>query len=132
LYKGGGTVFGPKPHKYDIKLNRKVKDLAKMSALAYKAKANAIVVVEDVTLETPKTKSFMSILNSLNVGEKKLMFILPEYNDNVYISSRNVSSVLTMLMSDVNTYDIVNSEVLVLTESAAKIFAGSEEEEVPA
>jgi large subunit ribosomal protein L4 len=74
----------------------------------------------------------MSILNSLNVGEKKLMFILPEYNDNVYISSRNVSSVLTMLMSDVNTYDIVNSEVLVLTESAAKIFAGSEEEEVPA
>jgi large subunit ribosomal protein L4 len=103
-----------------------------MSALAYKAKANAIVVVEDVTLETPKTKSFMSILNSLNVGEKKLMFILPEYNDNVYISSRNVSSVLTMLMSDVNTYDIVNSEVLVLTESAAKIFAGSEEEEVPA
>jgi large subunit ribosomal protein L4 len=132
LYKGGGTVFGPKPHKYDIKLNRKVKDLAKMSALAYKAKANAIVVVEDVTLETPKTKSFMSILNSLKVGEKKLMFILPEYNDNVYVSSRNVSSVLTMLMSDVNTYDIVNSEVLVLTESAAKIFAGSEEEEVPA
>jgi len=132
LYKGGGTVFGPKPHKYDIKLNRKVKDLAKMSALAYKAKANAIVVVEDVTLETPKTKSFMSILNSLKVGEKKLMFILPEYNDNVYVSSRNVSSVLTMLMSDVNTYDIVNSEVLVLTESAARIFAGSEEEEVPA
>jgi len=132
LYKGGGTIFGPKPHKYDIKLNRKVKDLAKMSALAYKAKANAIVVVEDVTLETPKTKSFMSILNSLKVGEKKLMFILPEYNDNVYVSSRNVSSVLTMLMSDVNTYDIVNSEVLVLTESAAKIFAGSEEEEVPA
>lgn len=132
LYKGGGTVFGPKPHKYDIKLNRKVKDLAKMSALAYKAKANAIVVVEDVTLETPKTKSFMTILNSLKVGEKKLMFILPEYNDNVYVSSRNVSSVLTMLMSDVNTYDIVNSEVLVLTESAAKIFAGSEEEEVPA
>ena len=132
LYKGGGTVFGPKPHKYDIKLNRKVKDLAKMSALAYKAKANAIVVVEDVTLETPKTKSFMSILNSLKVGEKKLMFILPEYNDNVYVSSRNVSSVLTMLMSDVNTYDIVNSEVLVLTESAAKIFAGSEEEEMPA
>ena len=129
LYKGGGTVFGPKPHKYDIKLNRKVKDLAKMSALAHKAKANAIVVVEDVTLETPKTKTFMNILNSLKVGEKKLMFVLPEYNDNVYVSSRNISSVLTMLMSDVNTYDIMNSEVLVITESAAKIFAGSEEEE---
>jgi large subunit ribosomal protein L4 len=127
LYKGGGTVFGPKPHKYDIKLNRKVKDLAKMSALAHKAKANAIYVVEDVNLETPKTKTFMTMLNSLKVGDKKLMFILPEYNDNVYISSRNISSVLTMLMSDVNTYDLVNSEVLVLTESAAKIFAEAEE-----
>ncbi len=128
LYKGGGTIFGPKPHKYDIKLNRKVKDLAKMSALAYKAKENAIVVVEDVTLDAPKTKTFMNILNSLKVGDKKLMFVLPEYNDNVYISSRNVPSVLTSLMSDVNTYDLMNSEVLVLTESAAKIFAGQEEE----
>ena len=128
LYKGGGTVFGPKPHKYDIKLNRKVKDLAKMSALSHKAKENAIFVVEDVNLDTPKTKTFLNVLNSLKVGEKKLMFVLPEYNDNVFLSSRNVSSVLTTLLSDVNTYDIVNSEVLVLTESAAKIFAGSEEE----
>src|SRR5215208_1042919 len=101
LYKGGGTVFGPKPHKYNIKLNRKVKDLAKMSALSYKAKGNAIFIVEDVNLEAPKTKDFMNILNSLNVADKKLMFILPEYNDNVYISSRNIPSVLTMLMSDV-------------------------------
>jgi large subunit ribosomal protein L4 len=132
LYKGGGTVFGPKPHKYDIKLNRKVKDLAKMSALAHKAKENAIVIVEDVTLEAPKTKAFMNILNALKVSEKKLMFILPEYNDNVYISSRNISSVLTLLMSDVNTYDLVNSEILVLTESAAKIFAGANTEEVAA
>jgi large subunit ribosomal protein L4 len=128
LYKGGGTIFGPKPHKYDIKLNRKVKDLAKMSALAHKAKSNNIVIVEDVNLDAPKTKTFMNILKSLNVSEKKLMFVLPEYNDNVYVSSRNVPSVLTALMSDVNTYDIMNSEVLVLTESAAKIFAGSEEE----
>ncbi len=128
LYKGGGTVFGPKPHRYDFKLNRKVKDLAKMSAFAYKAKANAIVVVEDMNLEAPKTKTFMSMLNGLKVGEKKLMFILPEYNDNIYISSRNIPSVLTMLMSDVNTYDLVNSEVLVFTESTAKIFAGEEEE----
>jgi len=132
LYKGGGTVFGPKPHKYDIKLNRKVKDLAKMSALAYKAKEGAIYIVEDVTLDAPKTKTFLNILNSLKVGDKKLMFILPEYNDNVYISSRNISSVLTMLMSDVNTYDLVNSEVIVLTESAAKIFAESEETETAA
>jgi large subunit ribosomal protein L4 len=127
LYKGGGTIFGPKPHKYDIKLNRKVKDLAKMSALSYKAKENAIVVVEDVNLDAPKTKTFVNILKSLNVGDKKLMFVVPEYNDNVYVSSRNVPSVLTTLMSDVNTYDLMNSEVLVLTESAAKIFAGQEE-----
>jgi large subunit ribosomal protein L4 len=85
-------------------------------------------VVEDVNLDAPKTKTFMNILNSLKVGDKKLMFVVPEYNDNVYISSRNISSVLTTLMSDVNTYDLVNSEVLVLTESAAKIFAGQEEE----
>jgi large subunit ribosomal protein L4 len=128
LYKGGGTIFGPKPHKYDIKLNRKVKDLAKMSALAYKAKENAIYVVEDVNLETPKTKSFLNILSSLKVADKKLMFVIPEYNDVVYLSSRNVPSVLTTLMSDVNTYDLVNSEVLILTESAAKIFASEEEE----
>jgi large subunit ribosomal protein L4 len=132
LYKGGGTIFGPKPHKYDLKLNRKVKDLAKMSALTYKAKESAIFIVEDVNLDAPKTKTFMGILNSLKVGDKKLMFIIPEYNDNVYVSSRNISSVLTMLLSDVNTYDIMNSEVLVLTESAAKIFAGSEEAEVAA
>jgi large subunit ribosomal protein L4 len=132
LYKGGGTIFGPKPHKYEIKLNRKVKDLAKMSALSYKAKENAIVIVEDVNLDAPKTKTFMNILNSLKVGDKKLMFVVPEYNDNVYVSSRNVPSVLTTLMSDVNTYDLVNSEVLVLTESAAKIFAGQEEAEATA
>src|SRR6478752_8757202 len=92
LYKGGGTVFGPKPHRYDIKLNRKVKDLAKMSALSYKAKENAIVIVEDVNLDAPKTKTFVNILKSLNVGDKKLMFVVPEYNDNVYVSSRNVPS----------------------------------------
>jgi large subunit ribosomal protein L4 len=130
LYKGGGTIFGPKPHSYDIKLNRKVKDLAKISALAYKAKDNAIVVVEDINLDGPKTKTFMDILGKLNVSEKKAMFILPEYNDNVQLSVRNVPSVLSVLLSDINTYDIMNSEVLILTESAAKIFA--EEETVAA
>jgi large subunit ribosomal protein L4 len=128
LYKGGGTVFGPKPHKYEIKLNRKVKDLAKMSALAHKAKANAIFVVEDINLDAPKTKTFMGVLNSLKVGEKKIMFVTAEYNDNVYVSSRNIPSVLTTLLSDVNTYDLVNSEAIVLTESAALIFGGAEEE----
>ena len=128
LYKGGGTVFGPKPHKYEIKLNRKVKDLAKMSALAHKAKANAIYVVEDINLDAPKTKTFQGVLNSLKVDDKKIMFVTAEYNDNVYVSSRNIPSVLTTLLSDVNTYDLVNSEVIVLTESAALIFGGAEEE----
>jgi large subunit ribosomal protein L4 len=128
LYKGGGTVFGPKPHKYEIKLNRKVKDLAKMSALAHKAKANAIYVVEDITLDVPKTKTFQGVLNSLKVDDKKIMFVTAEYNDNVYVSSRNIPSVLTTLLSDVNTYDLVNSEAIVLTESAALIFGGAEEE----
>lgn len=129
LYKGGGTIFGPKPHAYDIKLNRKVKDLAKISALSYKAKENAILVVEDINLDAPKTKTFMDIMNSLKVGEKKVMFVQPEYNDNVELSLRNVPSVLGTLLSDINTYDIVNSEVLVLTESAAKIFADDEKAE---
>jgi large subunit ribosomal protein L4 len=129
LYKGGGTIFGPKPHSYDIKLNRKVKDLAKISALAYKAKENAIVVVEDIAMDTPKTKAFMDILGSLKVADKKSMFIIPEYNESLQLSMRNVPSVLGVLLSDINTYDIVNSEVLVLTESAAKIFSEEEKEE---
>ena len=123
LYKGGGTVFGPKPHSYDIKLNRKVKDLAKISALSYKAKENAILVVEDINLDAPKTKTLTTALGKWNVGDKKSMFILAEPNDNVELSLRNVPSVLAMPLSDINTYDIVNSEVLVLSEGAAKIFS---------
>jgi len=122
LYKGGGTVFGPKSHGYDIKLNRKVKDLAKISALSHKAKANGIVVIEDITMEAPKTKQFTQIFNSLNTGARKTLFVLPEYNENVYRSFRNVPSVCGTLLSDVNTYDIVNANVVVFTESAAKIF----------
>jgi large subunit ribosomal protein L4 len=132
LYKGGGTVFGPKPHTYDFKLNRKVKDLAKMSALSHKAKENAIVVIEDLSLEAPKTKTLMNILTAVKASDKKIMFISPEYNDVLYKSLRNVPSVLGVLLSDVNTYDIVNSELLVLTEGAAKVFAGNEEAEVAA
>jgi large subunit ribosomal protein L4 len=129
LYKGGGTIFGPKPHSYDFKLNRKVKDLAKISALSYKAKEKAIVVVEDVKMDVPKTKNFMDILGSLKLTDKKTMFVMPEYNDNVEKSIRNVPSVIGVLLSDINTYDIVNSDVLILTESAAKIFTEEEKEE---
>lgn len=128
LYKGGGTIFGPKPHSYDIKLNRKVKDLAKISALSYKAKDNAIYVVEDITMDTPKTKTFVDILGNLKVAEKKVMFVQPEYNENLERSMRNIPTVLGMLLSDINTYDIVNSDVLVMTESAAKIFTEQETE----
>lgn len=126
LYKGGGTVFGPKPHGYDFKLNRKVKDLAKMSALSYKAKENAIVIVEDLNMDTPKTKEFVSVLSNLNLAGKKALVVIPDYNDNLYLSLRNLPRVVGTLLADVNTYDLVNSDVLVLTESAAKVF--SEEE----
>jgi len=123
LYKGGGSIFGPKPHAYDIKLNRKVKDLAKMSALAYKAKDNAILVLEDVQMDAPKTSTFTGILNKLNIAGKRTLVVIPEYNDNLYLSLRNVPSVSGTLLSDLNTYDILNANVLVLTESAAKIFS---------
>jgi len=129
LYKGGGTIFGPKPHGYDIKLNRKVKDLAKISALSHKAKENSIMVIEDMKLETPKTKEFIDILKVLNINGKKTCFIIPDYNDNVYRSLRNVPSVCGTLLSDINTYDIVNANVLVFTESAAKIFVEDNKEE---
>ncbi len=123
LYKGGGTIFGPKPHKYDIKLNRKVKDLAKMSALTYKAKENAIVILEDVNMDKPKTAVFTSMLKNLELSKKKTLVVIPEYNDNLYLSLRNVPTVSGTLLSDLNTYDIINANVLVLTESAAKIFS---------
>ena len=126
LYKGGGTIFGPKPHSYDIKLNRKVKDLAKISALSHKAKDKAILVVEDITIDTPKTKTFVDILGKLKVADKKVMFVQPECNDNLEMSMRNIPNVLGVLLSDINTYDIVNSDVLVMTEGAAKIFSEDE------
>lgn len=127
LYKGGGSIFGPKPHKYDIKLNRKVKDLAKMSALAYKAKENAIVVLEDVVMDAPKTKTFAGILKSLNIGKKKALFVIPEYDDNMYLSLRNVEGVNGSVLSDMNTYDILDANVLVMTEKAARLFTETEE-----
>jgi large subunit ribosomal protein L4 len=129
LYKGGGTVFGPKPHGYEIKLNRKVKDLAKMSALTHKAKANAIFVVEDVVMDAPKTKTFAGILDNLKVADKKTLFVSPEFDENVFASARNIPSVLATVLSDMNTYDVMNADILLMSESAAKIFT---EEEVEA
>ncbi len=125
LYKGGGTVFGPKPHGYDIKLNRKVKDLAKISALSAKAKDNKIVVVEDtlVQIEKPGTKQFNQVFLKINNGSRKSLFVTPEYDENVYKSFRNVPSICGTVLSDINTYDIVNADSVIFTESAAKILA---------
>jgi len=128
LYKGGGTVFGPKPHSYDFKLNRKVKDLAKIGALSNKAKENKILIVEDITIETPSTKEFMGIFNTIASESRRTLFILPEHNESVYKSFRNAPSVCGVLLSDINTYDIVNSDTVVFTESAAKIFVEENEE----
>jgi len=132
LYKGGGTIFGPKPHSWDFKLNRKVKDLAKMSALAHKAKDGAIVVVEDIKFDAPKTKNLTDALKSLNVHGKKVLFVMPEDSENLYLSLRNVPTIEGTLLADINTYDIVNAEVLVLSETAAKVFADEAVEEVKA
>jgi large subunit ribosomal protein L4 len=126
LYKGGGTIFGPKPHSYDFKLNRKVKDLAKLSALSYKAKENAIVVVEDITMDVPKTKILVEVMKNLSLSNKKSLFVLPEYNDNLYLSTRNVPNVASSLLADINTYEIMNADVLVITEATAKIFTEEE------
>jgi len=108
-------------------LNRKVKDLAKISALSYKAKDAAIIILEDITMATPKTKEIANAMSSLNIANKKTLLVLPEYNDNVYLSTRNVPNIATSLLSDINTYDIMNADVLVITENTAKIFAENEE-----
>ena len=129
LYKGGGTVFGPKPHGYDFKLNRKVKDLAKIGALSSKAKENKIFIVEDITMEAPSTKEFTQIFNTISPESRKTLFIMPEHNDNVYKSFRNAASICGTLLSDINTYDIMNSDTVVFTESAAKIFVEENEEQ---
>jgi large subunit ribosomal protein L4 len=132
LFKGGGTIFGPKPHSWDFKLNRKVKDLAKMSALSYKAKGNSIFIVEDIKMETPKTKDFTETLKGLALHGKKVLFVLPDYDDNLYLSLRNLPKVEGVLLADINTYDIVNAEVLLLSETVAKVFAEDVAEEVKA
>jgi large subunit ribosomal protein L4 len=121
LYKGGGTIFGPKPHSYDIKLNRNVKALAKFSALSDKVKENNLVVIEDFEIAKPKTSEFAGILKSLKAAEKKVLFLTAEANeknDNLFLSYRNLPNVLGYRFNDMNTYDIVNSGLVVVTEAA--------------
>lgn len=115
---GGARVFGPKPRNYDFKLNKKVKALARRSALSYKAQKGAIVVVEDFNFEAPKTKSFIDVVNNLKVADKKVLVVLPEANKNVYLSARNLQGAKVAIASDINTYGVLNAGVMVVTENA--------------
>ena len=115
---GGGRVFGPKPRDYRFKLNKKVKVLARKSALSYKAQEQAIVVVEDFTMEAPKTKDFINITKNLKVEGKKSLFVLSETNKNVYLSSRNLQRSKIMSANQLNSYNVLNADVLVITESS--------------
>ena len=119
IYVGGGRVFGPKPHTYGFKLNKKVKQLARRSALSYKAKDNAITCVETFNLETPKTKEFIAICQNLQVADKKVLMVLPENNNNIYLSSRNLQRTKVVPVTELTTYDIVNATNLVLVGDTA-------------
>ena len=125
LLVGGARVFGPKPRDYHFKLNKKVKQLARKSALSQKAIENAIIVVEDFTFEAPSTKVFVDVLNKLNVCEKKQLFVLPSSNKNVYLSARNLKRTNVVMASNLNTYGILNSDVLVVSEGSLEIISNT-------
>ena len=121
LFIGGGRVFGPRPRDYSFKLNKKVKSLARASALTYKAKDNAITVLEDFNFEAPRTKNFVDLLKNLNLSDKKTLVVLGDTNKNVYLSSRNLQGTKVVKASDITTYDILNAENLVLAEGSVKV-----------
>ena len=121
---GGARVFGPKPRDYSFKLNKKVKQLARKSALTYKAQENAIVVVEDFNLDAPKTKELLAIAKNLKVDGKKMLFVMPETNKNVYLSARNLQRADVIEAQNVNTYKVLNADVLVITENSLKTIDG--------
>ena len=116
LFVGGGRVFGPVPRDYSFKLNKKLKQLARKSALAYKVKGEALTVVEDFAMEVPKTKEFIGITKNLNLEGKKILLVLPESNANVALSARNLQNVKVVLASNINTYDVMNAGNIVLAE----------------
>ena len=124
LMRGGGRVFGPRPRDYRTKLNKKVKVLARKSALSYKAQENAIIVVEDFTFAAPKTKDFINVVKNLKVEGKKLLLVLPEPNKNVYLSARNLQRTEVMLASSLNAYKVLNADVLVMTEKSLETIDG--------
>lgn len=120
VFRGGGTVFGPRPRSYDFKLNKKVKLLARKSALTYKARENEIVIMEDFNFEAPRTKEIVNIKNNLQIADKKSLFVLPAENNNIYLSSRNLQDVSVVIASELNTYQILNAKSIVLLEGSVK------------
>jgi large subunit ribosomal protein L4 len=123
IFVGGGRVFGPVPRFYHTKLNKKVKSLARVSALSYKALENAITLVEPFTMEAPKTKEFIQILNNVKAGDRKVLVVLPENNDNILLSSRNLDWAKVITVDEINTYAIMNANSLVLVDGVQDILA---------
>ena len=123
IFVGGGRVFGPVPRFYRTKLNKKVKSLARVSALSYKAQDNAIILVEPFTMEAPKTKEFIQILNNIKAGDRKVLVVLPENNDNILLSSRNLDWANVITVDEINTYAIMNANSLVLVDGVQDILA---------
>ena len=123
IWVGGGRVFGPVPRFYHNKLNKKVKSLARCSALSYKAQENAITVVEPFAMEAPKTKEFAQILTNLKAGDRKILFVLPQNSDNIFLSSRNLPYVNVITVDEINTYAIMNSNHLVMVDGVQDILA---------
>jgi large subunit ribosomal protein L4 len=120
-FRGGGRIFGPRPRFYGFKLNKKVKQLARKSALSYKAQENRIIVVEDFSFEAPKTSRMVGLGANLSIMNKKSLIVLPEPNNNIYLSSRNLQGVEVVTISDLNTYNIMKASTLVLVESAVDV-----------
>lgn len=124
IYVGGGRVFGPRPRDYSFKLNKKLKQLARFSALSYKVKEQALTIVENFNLETPKTKDFIKIINGLKVNSRKVLFVLPENMNNIYLSSRNLENVKVITVNELNTYDVVNATSLIFVDGVQDILQG--------
>ncbi len=121
VFVGGGRVFGPRPRDYSFKLNKKLKRLARISALSYKAKNNSIMVLEDFNFEAPKTKQMTDMISSLKVADKKTLIIIPQTNKNIYLSSRNLQGNKVVTASDLNTYDILNAQNLLIAEGSLAV-----------
>ena len=120
IFRGGGTIFGPRPRNYGFKLNKKVKQLARKSALTYKANEKSILVLEDFNIEAPKTKEMVTIKSNLQIADKKSLFVLPVENNNIYLSSRNLQDVSVVIASELNTYQILNAKTIVLLEGSVE------------